>query len=102
MAAAIMRKIPKKGYNLKYVALWKNQSISESQDVDDIYKIEIGRRHNDILTRFKGELDEDQQGFYTSYGRFVTREEAVKIALKSGQLPKHQSDTIWLFSEDLW
>lgn len=46
----------------------------------------------------------DDQGFLTSTGRFVGREEALKIALASGQPmidhpARHQR---LLFSEDLW
>ena len=45
----------------------------------DIYKIELGWRHPDILHRFIGEVskDPDDQGFYASKGRFVTREEGL-------------------------
>ena len=41
------------------------------------------------------------QGFLTNTDRFVTREEAVKIARKSSQLPKSSKITS-LFSENLW
>lgn len=46
----------------------------------------------------------DDQGFITSTGRYVGREEALRIAKASGQpMIDHpsRSDT-WLFSEDLW
>jgi hypothetical protein len=39
------------------------------------------------------------QGFLTSKGRYVTREEGVEIALKSGQIKLEQKT---LFSEDLY
>ena len=69
--------------------------------IDDIYSIEIGRRHNDILARFgKSCIDVCEQGFYTSYGRFVDREEALLIAKKAGQVKEHLGKK--LFSEDLY
>ena len=72
-----------------------------NKQVDDIYRIEIGRRHNDIISRFgKSILDITQQGFYTSYGRFVNREEALLIAKEAGQIKDTISNK--LFSEDLY
>jgi hypothetical protein len=41
----------------------------------------------------------EAQGFYTSKGRFVGREEAAKIAYAAGQI---FSPTNRLFSEDLY
>lgn len=74
---------------------------TETQHPDDIYSIEIGRRHNDILARFgKDVLCVTQQGFYTSWGRFVDREEALKIAKEAGQVEETNSSR--LFSEDLY
>jgi hypothetical protein len=68
----------------------------------DIYKIELGWRHPDILHRFIGEVSKnpDDQGFYTSKGRFVTREEGLIIARAAGQV----GDIIGgvLTSEDLY
>lgn len=68
----------------------------------DIYKIELGWRHPDILHRFIVEVskDPDDQGFYTSKGRFVTREEGLIIARAAGQV----GDIIGgvLTSEDLY
>lgn len=72
-----------------------------TQHPDDIYSIEIGRRHNDILERFgKSQLDVIKQGFYTSWGRFVSREEALQIAKEAGQVGK--TDSNQLYSEDLY
>lgn len=42
------------------------------------------------------------QGFLTSAGRFVGREEALKLALAAGQLLKPNFQPDQLFSEDLW
>ena len=55
---------------------------------NDICDIEIGYRHHDILQRFQGEVSRKSkdQGFYTSKGRFVDREEAAYIALLAGQI----------------
>ena len=39
------------------------------------------------------------QGFLTSYGRFVDREEAAQIAFEAGQITKKKWE---LFSEDVW
>ena len=70
-------------------------------DDDDIYSIEIGRRHNDILARFgKDVLCVTQQGFYTSFGRFVSREEALQIAKEARQVG--ETDNNQLYSEDLY
>ena len=41
-----------------------------------------------------------KQGFYTSYGRFVNREEALQIAKDAGQI--QETDDNRLFSEDLY
>ena len=52
------------------------------EGINDILEIEIGYRHHDIYQRFYNELSmkPNDQGFYTSRGRFVTREEGMKIA----------------------
>lgn len=93
LCAAIKRKTPINVEN-------KNYKTSTLED-DDIYSIEIGRRHNDILARFtKCVLDLTQQGFYTSFGRFVNREEALQIAKEAGQVGETLSNR--LFSEDLY
>ena len=94
LCAAIKRKTP---IDVKI----KNYKTNTLKD-DDIYSIEIGRRHNDILARFgKSQLDVIKQGFYTSWGRFVSREEALQIAKESGQVSKDIDDSR-LFSEDLY
>ena len=93
LCAAIKRKSPIKVTSPNY----KTNSLED----DDIYSIEIGRRHNDILARFdKANLEVMKQGFYTSYGRFVSREEALQIAKDAGQI--QETDSNRLFSEDLY
>ena len=94
LCAAIKRKTP---IDVKI----KNYKTNTLKD-DDIYSIEIGRRHNDILARFgKSQLDVIKQGFYTSWGRFVSREEALQIAKEAGQVSENIDDSR-LFSEDLY
>ena len=70
---------------------------------NDINLVEIGYRHHDIFIRFKGEVSEkpEDQGFYTSNGRFVGRYEACKIAKESGQIEVDDEKTI-LYYEDLY
>jgi hypothetical protein len=55
---------------------------------NDICNIELGYRHHDIFQRFQGEVSRKQedQGFYTSKGRFVGRYEAMLIAWKANQV----------------
>lgn len=55
---------------------------------NDICNIEIGYRHHDIIRRFQGEISRypEDQGFYTSFGRFVGRKEAMVIAMAAGQV----------------
>jgi hypothetical protein len=67
-----------------------------------------GRRHHNcfitraILQGFENHLD-NTQGFLTNTDRFVTREEAYVIAIKSNQFKKKKSAIgNMLFSEDLW
>jgi hypothetical protein len=46
---------------------------------------------------------EHEQGFVTSTGRFVGREEAARIAMNAGQLlDRARMHPVGLFSEDVW
>lgn len=93
LCAAIKRKTP---INVES----KNYKTYTLED-DDIYSIEVGRRHNDIIARFgKDVLYLTQQGFYTSFGRFVNRKEAMVIAKEAGQIG--ETDSEQLYSEDLY
>lgn len=58
---------------------------------NDICNIEIGYRHHDILQRFKSEVSNkmEDQGFYTSKGRFVNRYEGMEIAYNAGQVSEN-------------
>ncbi len=62
---------------------------ANGKSVNDIYKIELGYRHSDILARFNEEVSRhlEDQGFYTSRGRFVNRKEAFQIAYQANQIP---------------
>ena len=55
---------------------------------DDIYRCRIGRHHAEILHLWSKQVDHHTDGFYTSYGRYVDREEAAKIALACGQIKR--------------
>lgn len=63
-------------------------------------------RHHHIfaLAAFIGSSAEPgTQGFTTSFGRFVTRKEAIPIANDSGQNKRTDRDVMMeLYSEDLW
>lgn len=81
-------------------AAWKRKSPREMETTpykpanNDILLIELGYRHHDIEMRFGDELDTsscDAMGFYTSRGRFVSRLEAMEIALAAGQVTDKQA-----------
>lgn len=79
---------------------------------NDLWNIEIGYRHVDILRRFPNEVSKHpkDQGFYTSKGRFVNRRDAMQIAYNANQVSKEKAflkinDDVFinqLFSEDLY
>lgn len=89
LCAAIKRKKPKQCHRCYY------------QQLSDIFEIEIGYRHPDIMYRFFREVSREPsaQGFYTSKGRFVNRKEAAKIAYECGQTSELKDI---LYSEDLY
>ena len=99
LCSAIKRKVRRTDNRITY----KNDKIKDKfGKIDDIYDIELGRRHCDIIARFGAEnLDLRQQGFYTSWGRFLNREDALSLALENGQVVDHVHGTK-LFSEDLY
>ena len=72
---------PEKKVVYKHISLWEDGV----PPFDDIYDIRIGRHHAEILHMFGDELDKHSDGFYTSYGRYVDRYDAAKIALENGQ-----------------
>lgn len=75
LCAAIKRKVP------RFVQPYY-------KGTNDICDIEIGYRHHDIFHRFRDEMMDCDQGFYTSKGRYVDRREAMKIAYIAGQVSK--------------
>lgn len=73
-----------------------------TQERDDIYRCRIGRHHAEILHCFGHEVDHETDGFYTSFGRWVDRKEAAKIALACGQVKKLHYWNDALDSSDLF
>jgi hypothetical protein len=61
---------------------------TKTKEMDDIYNCRIGRHHAEILHMWRDQIDQDTDGFYTSYGRWVDRKEAARIALAAGQIKK--------------
>lgn len=59
-----------------------------TKEPDDIYQLRIGRHHAEIIHMYRDQILIRTAGFYTSYGRYVNRREAAKIALSSGQCKK--------------
>lgn len=105
----------------EYILCAAIKRITPRQDTtmyynNDICNIEIGYRHHDIIRRFQHEISRnpDDQGFYTSKGRFVDRKEAAHIALLAGQIDVEKCCSIKnvdgfdvitvkpLYSEDLY
>lgn len=68
-------------YVCKRGGVWK----TGTRERDDIYGLRIARHHAEILHCFSDIVDHDTDGFYTSYGRWVDRYEAARIAIDSGQ-----------------
>ena len=64
-------------------------------------------RHVDLLRELQklgvtGPIQQDEQGFITSEGRFVNRYVAARIAYHSKQLRHGWRSKMELFSEDVW
>lgn len=65
-------------------------------------------RHHDILHRLpaKDNLDQIEEGFLTSEGKFLDRRSAFALASSNGQLNRRPGAQFYqgdqLFSEDLW
>lgn len=67
-----------------------------------------GKRHHHCMATIKqatgkraNDFPDEEQGFVTLDGRFVTREEAAELVKQTGQTtPRHRADQ--LFSEDLY
>jgi len=75
-----------------------------------IWSLKAPSHHDNIilLMAYCGAIDVqcdrqfDDQGFVTSNGRYVGREEARRVAIYADQLPKQSIHERELFSEDLW
>lgn len=72
-----------------------------------VYHMLPPARHHNVLHRYQLGQKVHDQGFLTSAGRYVDREEALKIATAAGQLNglRDQPGSYRgkeLFSEDLW
>lgn len=71
-------------------------------------EVYVGKRHDQIIryivqrTGAKRVPGSCPQGFVTSEGRFVERDEAGRIAIASGQIEKLKYNSKDLFSEELW
>jgi len=85
-----MERIIAAAYKVKPEFICKRGSVRKIgiNEKDDIYQCRIGRHHAEILHMFYKEIDETTSGFYTSYGRYVDRKEAARIAIESGQIQK--------------
>ena len=85
-----MERIIAAAYKVKPEFVCEKGSVIQpnSQERDDIYRCRIARHHAEILHIFGNEIDRHTDGFYTSYGRWVDRKEAAKIAIESGQIQK--------------
>lgn len=87
-----MEKIIASAYKVKPEFIEKKQLVYKNPNLwnkygmfDDIYTLRIGRHHAEILHMFNEQVDQTTSGFYTSWGRYVDREEAAQIALKAKQ-----------------
>ena len=64
----------------------------------------MGKRHSDclfLMSRFGVKANPRTEGFMTSGRLFVTRKEAMDMAIEAGQMDKSHKG-IELFSEDLY
>lgn len=74
----------------------------------DVYYPHTEERLKQLNPELKWDKDLEKfeviQGFITSWGRFVDRKEAMKIALDCGQVKKEElgNERIGLFSEDIF
>ena len=90
--------------DVRCAAIWVNDPndscIHQPVNIDTGYVICGLRHHNCVMNMKTGwKKYKHVQGFLTSKDRFVTREEAVDIALAAKQIPERVTR---LFSEDLY
>ena len=85
-----MERIIAAAYKVKPQFICKKGTVRKINidEKDDIYQCRIARHHAEILQMYSKEIDHETDGFYTSYGRWVDRREAARIAIESGQIKK--------------
>ena len=85
-----MERIIAAAYKVKPQFICKKGTVRKINidEKDDIYQCRIARHHDEILQMYSKEIDHETDGFYTSYGRWVDRREAARIAIESGQIKK--------------
>lgn len=85
-----MERIIAAAYKVKPEYICKKGTVRKINidEKDDIYQCRIARHHAEILQMYSKEIDHETDGFYTSYGRWVDRREAARIAIESGQIQK--------------
>lgn len=92
--------------NIVGVAIWYKPT-------NLVYCLPEPNRHHNVLDLMKASIpdrsrqwDKEVQGFVSSFGMFLTREEAYQLALLNGQLKRVTGPKLYngieLFSEDLW
>ena len=65
--------------------------------------VEIVHQHVAMMGKRSSQMGKYEQGFLTNKNRFVSREEALLIAISQNQIPKEEYKTkTRLFSEDLY
>lgn len=74
----------------------------DGQPMPMVYSMQRPARHHHILHRMPGDALDVDQGFVTSDGRFVDRQEARRIAEARGQLLPAAISSTELYSEDVW
>lgn len=70
-----------------------------------VFSVPQPGRHHTIFHALDAvgmDLDEDNQGFLTSDGRFVDRVDGLRIATEAGQIIQKHGKPDMLFSEDMW
>lgn len=99
---AAYKQIKNSSNRQKYIDEGKDPKSIYYAPHNEIYDLRLGWRHPDILYQYGDQIDKHSDGFVTSRGRWVSREEAYKIAVECGQIKKGKFSCNRLFSEDLY
>jgi hypothetical protein len=72
-----------------------------------MYSLPRPNRHHHIIRLIADEIPgahitQEWQGFLDDTGKFLGRQEAVKVARRCGQILVKTSPSYMLFSEDIW